>query len=168
MDLEDEVGLVAIAKNLELRFDCGDIFLGDERVNEQIRTEQAGNLASKIATMAEVRAALLEWQKNCAKPPGLVADGRDMGTVVFPEAKYKIFLTASVSARAQRRFKQLRDKDFSVNIRRLLQEIAERDERDVSRAISPLKPAEDAVCLDSTSLGIDEVVSEVMKLIELN
>ncbi len=165
MDLEDESSLADVARNLELSFQSGDVFLGSERISEEIRTEQTGNLASKIATMHPVREALLQWQRDCAKAPGLVADGRDMGTVVFPRAKYKIFLTASVSARAQRRFKQLRDKGFGVNIRRLLHEIAERDERDMNRVISPLRAADDAICLDSTNIGIDEVVSSVMNLV---
>ncbi|NKB61569.1 MAG: (d)CMP kinase [Gammaproteobacteria bacterium] len=165
MDLEDESSLADVARNLELSFQSGDVFLGSERISEEIRTEQTGNLASKIATMHPVREALLQWQRDCAKAPGLVADGRDMGTVVFPRAKYKIFLTASVSARAQRRFKQLRDKGFGVNIRRLLHEIAERDERDMNRVISPLRAADDAICLDSTNMGIDEVVSSVMNLV---
>ena len=165
MDLEDESSLADVARNLELSFQSGDVFLGSERISEEIRTEQTGNLASKIATMHPVREALLQWQRDCAKAPGLVAVGRDMGTVVFPRAKYKIFLTASVSARAQRRFKQLRDKGFGVNIRRLLHEIAERDERDMNRVISPLRAADDAICLDSTNMGIDEVVSSVMNLV---
>ncbi|NKB77179.1 MAG: (d)CMP kinase [Gammaproteobacteria bacterium] len=166
LDLHDDELLAEVAKNLELRFESGEIFLGSELISDEIRTEEAGDLASKIATINKVREALLKWQRKCARPPGLVADGRDMGTVIFPQARHKIFLTASVSTRAQRRFKQLRDKGFNVNIRRLLYEIAERDERDMSRKISPLRPADDAVCLDSTGLGIEEVVSQVMNLIE--
>ncbi len=158
---DDVDGLVKIAANLELSFADGAVFLGDEALGDQIRTEQAGARASKIAPSPAVRAALLSWQRKCARPPGLVADGRDMGSVVFPAAACKIFLTASVEARAKRRFRQLREKGFDVSIARLLREIAERDERDSSRTASPLKRASDAFALDTTGLSIEQALAAV-------
>ena len=159
----DEVDrLVALAGRLELSFRNDAVFLGDEEIGDQIRTEEAGDRASRIAPLPEVRAALLKWQRRCARPPGLIADGRDMGTVVFPEADCKIFLTSSAEARAKRRFKQLREKGFDVNITQLLRDIGERDRRDASRSVSPLKRASDAFELDATDLSIDEVMAVVL------
>ena len=166
IDLDDGARLAVLAGGLELSFKDGAVFLGDEEIGDQIRTEEAGERASRVAPLPEVRAALLDWQRRCARPPGLVADGRDMGTVVFPGAQCKIFLTASAEARAKRRFKQLRDKGFDVNIRRLVREIGERDRRDLTRAISPLKRAGDAFELDTTELAIDEVMSAVFERVK--
>ena len=134
-------------------------------VDHLIRTEESGSRASRLAPLGLVREALLGWQRGCARNPGLVADGRDMGTVVFPHAICKIFLTASVEARAKRRFNQLRLKGFDVNIRQLSEEITLRDLRDANRTVSPLKPAEGAIVLDTTDLTIAQVISEVLEQI---
>ena len=159
--LDDVDGLVEIAGDLRLSFENDAVFLGEEEIGDRIRTEQAGERASRVAPLPAVRATLLAWQRRCARPPGLVADGRDMGTVVFPSADCKIFLTASAQARAERRFKQLREKGFDVSIRRLLRDIVERDRRDSNRSVSPLKCASDAFELDTTELSIDEVMEVV-------
>lgn len=169
--LDDSQGLEKIARKLDLRFEVSggeehetEVFLGDENVTRAIRTEQAGNAASKVAAVPEVRAALLERQKAFQQMPGLVADGRDMGTVVFPDAKLKLFLTASAEERAKRRHKQLMEKGVSVNIRALFDEISERDKRDSERSTAPLKAADDAVMLDTTNMDIQQVVEEILKL----
>lgn len=166
VDFSDGTTLVKIAKNMEVSFENGQVLLNSEPLGDVIRTEEAGKHASMISPIPEVRETLLVWQRHQAKIPGLVADGRDMGTVVFPDATCKIFLTASVQARAERRYKQLRDKGFDVNIRQLFQEISERDERDASRKVSPLKPAEDAILLDTTGVGIQDVVSQVVSRVK--
>ncbi len=132
-------------------------------MTDLIRTETAGNNASKVAAMPAVRAALLDWQRDYARSPGLVADGRDMGTTVFPTAGVKFFLTASAEERAQRRYKQLKEKGLPANLAALTAEIEERDARDRSRTASPLVPAADAIEIDSTVLGIDEVVRIVLQ-----
>jgi CMP/dCMP kinase len=165
----DEVGFAAIAQNLEVRFGAdlhGDeqIWLEGIEVSRSIRTEQAGEGASQVAAIPAVRAALVERQQAFATPPGLVADGRDMGTVIFPDAGLKIFLTASADERARRRYKQLKDKGLSANLAALSLEIAERDRRDANRPIAPLKPADDAIIVDSTSMSIDAVVARVLEL----
>ena len=165
VDLDDESALAEMAEGLVLEFDYGRVFLNGECVDDLIRSEEAGDRASRIAPLSGVRQALLRWQRGCAKPPGLVADGRDMGTVVFPSATCKIYLTASAEARAKRRFNQLRLKGFDVNIRQLFEEITERDQRDANRPVSPLKPAEDAHLLDTTEMTIEQVVEEVLKLV---
>ncbi len=159
---DDVGGLVNLSQNLDLTFTAQGISLDGKPVGDEIRTEDAGKRASLVSPIPEVRKTLLQWQRARARPPGLVADGRDMGTVVFPNAICKIFLTASAQARADRRFKQLRDKGFDVNIAQLFKEISERDERDANRKVSPLKPAHDAVVLDTTELDIAEVISRVM------
>jgi cytidylate kinase len=157
--------LIEMAENMPLTFDGDRILLDQEEVSDAIRTERAGNQASKVAAIGQVREALLAWQRHYARPPGLVADGRDMGTVVFPSAQVKIFLTASPEERAKRRYKQLKEKGLSVNLADLIKEIRERDERDSRRVISPLKAADDAVTLDSTNLTIDEVYTRVMQTV---
>ncbi|MCG8099703.1 MAG: (d)CMP kinase, partial [Candidatus Thiodiazotropha taylori] len=146
-----------------LSFAQGKVLLGQDNVADAIRTETAGNAASKVAAIPQVRQALLDWQQSYAKAPGLVADGRDMGTVVFPTAEVKIFLTASVEERALRRYKQLKEKGLSVNLADLTDEIKERDERDSGRAVAPLKAASDAWQLDSTQFSADEVYQQVMQ-----
>ena len=161
----DIEALLGLANNMIPVFKGGQVWLDGICIDEYIRTEEGGNRASRVAVIPQVRTALLDWQKRCARPPGLVADGRDMGTVVFPDASYKIYLTASAQERARRRFKQLKDKGFDANIRRLLDEIVQRDERDMNRDVSPLKPADDAVFLDTTSLDIDQVVDKVLNLV---
>ncbi len=152
-----------IARNLDVRFDRGQVFLDDEDVTLAIRSESAGNNASRVAAMPEVREALLDWQRRAARPPGLVADGRDMGTTVFPEAPLKVFLDASAGERAKRRYKQLKEKGISSNIDRLAAEIRERDERDRNRAVSPLVPAPGALVIDSTGMTIDQVVERILQ-----
>lgn len=169
LDPEDERGFARIAETLDVRFGTDvrgeeQIWLEDAEVSTQIRTEQAGEWASQVAAMPAVRAALVGRQRAFAVPPGLVADGRDMGTIIFPEAGLKIFLTASADERARRRYKQLKEKGVDANLAALSQEIAERDRRDTNRAIAPLVPAHDAVIVDSTSMSVDEVVARVLEL----
>ncbi|MES9812582.1 MAG: (d)CMP kinase [Candidatus Thiodiazotropha sp.] len=154
-----------MAKGMPLSFDQGRVLLDGEDVSRIIRTETIGNAASKVAAIPQVREALLAWQRNYARSPGLVADGRDMGTVVFPQAKVKIFLTASAEERAQRRYKQLKEKGLGVNLARLTEEIRERDERDSKRAVAPLVASESAYQLDSTAMTIDEVYGRAMQIV---
>jgi cytidylate kinase len=166
---DDIAGHAAVAEGLDVVFgvDSGGeevVSLQGNDVTREIRTETAGAAASRVAAMAPVRTALLHRQRAFARPPGLVADGRDMGTVVFPSAPLKIFLTASAEERARRRHKQLMEKGVTVNLADLSQEIEERDRRDSDRPVAPLRPAEDAVVLDSTGLRIDEVVDKVLAL----
>lgn len=165
---DDEPGLVSLAKDLDMSFVDGNVLLNGEVVGDVIRTEEAGKRASMVSPIPAVRETLLVWQHSQARMPGLVADGRDMGTVVFPTANCKIFLTANARARAERRFKQLRDKGFNVNIAQLFDEITERDGRDANRKVSPLKPADDAIVLDTTNLPIQDVVSRVMTEVNLS
>lgn len=141
----------------------GLILLDGEDVTTAIRTESCGNHASKIAAIPEVREALLVWQRNFRQQPGLIADGRDMGTVVFPDAKLKLFLDASAEERANRRFEQLKEQGLDANLESLYEEIAERDLRDRTRKISPLKPAEDAIVIDTTILSVDKVIGRVFE-----
>jgi len=161
---DNEAQAAELASSMQVEFTADGVILNGEDVSLAIRTESAGNDASKVAAMPAVRAALLDWQKAFAKMPGLIADGRDMGTTVFPQAPLKIFLTASAEERAQRRHKQLNEKGISSSIAALAAEIAERDERDRTRATSPLVPADDAIVIDSTSLSIDEVVQHILTL----
>ncbi|MES9829799.1 MAG: (d)CMP kinase [Candidatus Thiodiazotropha sp.] len=154
-----------MANSMPLLFDQGRVLLDGEDVSRIIRTETIGNAASKVAAIPQVREALLAWQRNYARSPGLVADGRDMGTVVFPQAKVKIFLTASAEERAQRRYKQLKEKGLGVNLARLTEEIRERDERDSKRAVAPLVASESAHRLDSTAMTIDEVYGQAMQIV---
>ena len=140
----------------------GKVILEGEDVSKSIRTEEVGAIASKIAAFPRVREALLRRQRAFKVSPGLVADGRDMGTVVFVDAPVKVFLTASAEERAQRRFNQLKENDFDVKIGRLLDDIRQRDERDQTRTVAPLIPAEGALIVDSTDLSIDEVVSKIL------
>ncbi|MGD8796580.1 MAG: (d)CMP kinase [Thiohalophilus sp.] len=169
IDMQDEAALADYALNMDVDFevqaDSGEVLakLDGEPVGNAIRTEQVGNDASKVAALGEVREALLQRQRDFRQPPGLVADGRDMGTTVFPDAGLKIYLTASAEVRAERRYKQLKDKGISASLAGLQQEIAERDARDTERQSSPLKPATDAIELDTSSLGIDEVVERVLE-----
>lgn len=151
------------AASMELAFVKERITLSGQDVTDDVRREDVGNRASEIARIPAVRAALLERQRGFRRPPGLVADGRDMGTVVFPDAVLKVFLTASVATRAQRRYKQLIDKGNHANLAALSRDLEERDKRDAAREVAPLKPAADAVSLDSSGLTIDEVVDRVLK-----
>jgi CMP/dCMP kinase len=161
--LDDEVGVATIASQLPCSFTGDQIWLGDEDVTNAIRAEEIGKAASKIAVLPKVRRALFQFQQDFLKPPGLVTDGRDMGTVVFPGAILKIFLTASIPARAERRFKQLISKGFSANMEDLLEDLTERDERDRNRLAAPLKPAQGAYLLDTSDLTAEQAVSEVLK-----
>ena len=166
--LNDEEGLVKVAAGLDVAFEPtpeGEpvrVILAGQDVTADIRTESAGDNASKVAVMQPVRDALLQRQRDFRQTPGLVADGRDMGTVVFPDAPVKIFLTASAEERAQRRYSQLKDAGVDVNIDALLEEIRVRDERDMNRSAAPLKPADDAQVIDSTGLSIEEVLDRCM------
>ncbi len=172
VDIEDEDALENLAKtlNLEFRTEPGkelvSVYLDAQEVSKDLRTEATGEMASKIATIAIVRKALLERQRAFSKPPGLVADGRDMGTQVFANAPFKVYLTASAEERANRRLKQLQSAGSKGIISQILQEVKKRDERDSTRKSSPLKPAEDALIIDTTDLSIDEVITKVMALIE--
>ena len=165
-DLQDEQVIADIASQLQVRFDVtGDatrVMLAGEDVTDAIRHENVSMSASVVAAYPKVRAALLQRQKDFAQAPGLVADGRDMGTTVFPQAKVKIFLTASAEARAERRYKQLIQKGAAVEMAALIKDIKDRDDRDTNRASSPLKPADDALVLDSTSLSIEQVLSAIL------
>jgi cytidylate kinase len=151
------------AAGLEAVFLDGKIILSGQDVTDKLREEAVGERASEIAKLPAVRAALLGRQRAFRRPPGLVADGRDMGTVVFPDATLKVFLTASVATRAQRRHKQLNDKGNHATLAALSSALEERDKRDAARAVAPLKPASDAVSIDSSALTIDEVVDLVLK-----
>jgi len=161
--LDDETAIAAVAVNLPCRFTGEQIWLGDEDVSKAIRSEEISKAASKIAVLPRVRKALFQFQHDFLKEPGLVTDGRDMGTVVFPHATLKIFLTASIPARAERRFKQLISKGFSANIEDLLQDLTERDERDKNRLTAPLRPAQGAYLLDTSELTAEQAVSEVLQ-----
>jgi cytidylate kinase len=163
-NLDDEPGLVAIARNLNARFDGESAVLGGRDVTDAIRAETVSAAASRIAASPPVREALLERQRAFRRAPGLVADGRDMGTVVFPDAALKIFLTASAEERAARRHKQLMEKGMGANMTALLQDIRERDRRDSERSAAPLQKSADAVLLDTTHLSVAEAVTQVLAL----
>jgi cytidylate kinase len=160
------------ARQLGVRFEAGDpdeepkIYLEDQDVTLELRTETCGELASRVAAIPEVREALLERQRQFRQPPGLVADGRDMGTTVFPQADLKIFLTASAEVRAQRRYKQLKEKGNNVSLSALVQDINQRDARDSTRSVSPLVPAQDAVIVDTSEMDIALVMQRVQELVQ--
>jgi len=169
--LTDAKALADLALSLDVSFVSNgngvDTLLSGENVGDKLRTEVVAQAASEVASIQAVRDALLARQKAFLQEPGLIADGRDMGTVVFPNAAVKVFLDASAEERAERRFNQLQEKGFNVNIAQILSEIKERDFRDRNRAVAPLRPADDALVIDSTSLTIDEVVLKVLALVEL-
>ncbi|MDQ3494695.1 MAG: (d)CMP kinase [Pseudomonadota bacterium] len=170
LDLDDAGALVRCTFDTEIRFrddPGGDlrVLVNGHDATDELRTETAGAAASAIAAIPAVRAALKDRQRAFRQPPGLVADGRDMGTVIFPDAAIKVFLTASAGERAERRYKQLKDKGVSVTLDGLLREILARDARDASRTVAPLRPAEGAVHIDTTGLGIDDVVQRVLALV---
>ena len=166
VELDDESQVARVARELPVSFeesiDGIRVMLDGRDVGDEIRTERAGDMASRVARLPMVRAALFERQRSFAVPPGLVADGRDMGTVVFPEAVLKVFLTASTEERARRRHKQLKEKGIDVSLRDLSRDVAERDQRDSSRPVAPLKPAHGARIMDSTNLTSAEVVSQII------
>ena len=170
IDLSDAEAVAACAARTEIRFEStGDgephVLVNGKDATHQLRMETAGAAASAIAAHPPVRAALVDLQHRFRRRPGLVADGRDMGTVIFPDTRYKVFLTASAEERAKRRYKQLKEKGVSVSLESLLHEIAARDERDAGRAVAPLKPASDAVVLDSTGMPITEVIERVLAVL---
>ncbi|MBT8047113.1 MAG: (d)CMP kinase [Xanthomonadales bacterium] len=169
---DDEETLGRVARSLDANFGISEegmvVLLDGNYITGRLRSETVSVFSSRIAAFPFVREALIVRQRAFRKPPGLVADGRDMGTVIFPDAKLKIFLTASAEARAERRYKQLKEKGESVNLTRLFQDIKKRDERDSTRAVSPLRPAEDAHVIDSTELSINEVLREIHVLLEKN
>ncbi len=168
IDLLDIASIVDIAKAISLEFECGDelvVKLDGVDITDRLPSEATGNVASIIAAYPDVRAVLLQKQKDFQQAPGLVADGRDMGTVVFPEAENKVFLTASAQERASRRYKQLKEKRIDANLAQITKEIEARDRRDQERASAPLKAADDALFIDSSNLSVDQVIEEVMNLI---
>ncbi len=164
VNLEDALAVAALAGHLDLLFQNDQVYLNGKDVTAAIRSELVGQGASKIAVHAPVRAALLQKQRGFARAPGLVADGRDMATVVFPDACVKVFLTAEVQVRAQRRYKQLLEKGNSVKFEHLLADLEERDHRDVNRLAAPLKPTAQSQVLDSTLMSIEEIVDCVYSL----
>src|SRR5579885_1401459 len=171
LDLSDAEAVTRCAQALKIRFrdpkDGGEtrVIVNGHDATDELRTETAGAAASAIAAIPSVRQALVDLQLSFRMPPGLVADGRDMGTVIFPDARYKVFLTASASERAKRRYKQLKGKGLDVTLASLLHEIEARDARDASRAVAPLKPARDAVLVDTTGMSIEQVVTKVLSLL---
>ncbi len=168
--LDNEDALSLLAAHLDVQFHPSDdgvrVVLEGEEVSKSIRSQACADAASKVAIFPRVREALLRRQRAFRQHPGLIADGRDMGTVVFPQAQAKIYLTASAEERAERRFAQLKEKGYDVSIDRLLEEIRERDERDANRKVAPLKPAEDALEVDTTGLDIDQVLVSVLCHVE--
>jgi 3-phosphoshikimate 1-carboxyvinyltransferase len=160
--LDDEASLAAVAARLDVRFQGGEILLAERKVTDAIRTEACSAGSSRVAAFGQVRTALLDRQRAFRRPPGLVADGRDMGTVVFPDATLKVFLTAGPEARAERRYKQLRDKGIAANIDTLLLDLRERDARDAARSVAPLKAAPDARLLDTTRMSALEAAAAVL------
>lgn len=168
VSLDDELALSHLCKNLNIQFISKEIsepptiLLEEKEVTAQIRSEVIGNIASKISIFPKVREALLARQRAFRKPPGLVTDGRDMGTVIFPDAILKIFLTASLQVRALRRFNQLKEMGIHVNLGDLLQELSQRDKRDQERNAAPLKPADDAICIATDALSVEEVVEKIL------
>ena len=168
VDLADEIAIVKVAETMDLAFECGDelmVKLNGVDITPQLGLESTGNVASIIASLPKVRQALLQKQQSFRQSPGLVADGRDMGTVVFTDAQNKVFLTASAEERAERRYKQLKEKGIDANLSSLINDIAERDRRDSERAIAPLAMAEDALYIDSSKMSIDAVLEEILKII---
>lgn len=163
-DSLEEARLAEVAARMDVSFQGGDALLDDEDVSSHIRSEPCGIRASEVARLPAVRQALLRRQRAFRRPPGLVADGRDMGTVVFPDAALKIFLTANPEVRAERRYKQLKEKGIDANLRALSRDLRERDERDTKRAVAPLVPAPDSQVLDSSALSIEQVVDRILKL----
>jgi cytidylate kinase len=170
--IDDIDGLLKLANNFDISFKLNsnhkplNVYLNNAEVSSELRTEKTASLASQFAKIKSLRKTLLVKQRQFKKLPGLVADGRDMGTVVFPDAPFKVFLTAEVEERAKRRLKQLQETGIAGNISHTLAEVQKRDERDVNRQHSPLKPAKDALVIDTTNLTINEVITKVMALIK--
>ena len=166
MDLDDGEALAAMAAGLAIEFAGERVLVDGEDLTDVIRTEPVSRASSQVSAHGPVRAAILDLQRSMRRPPGLVADGRDMGTVVFQDAELKIYLDASAEIRAERRYNQLKNKGLDVNFRALLANLEERDARDKARAVSPLVPAEDALIIDSTNLSIEEVLAKVISEVE--
>jgi cytidylate kinase len=171
LEAQDKEKLIPLALSLNLRFESSDdnetkVILDEENISNEIRNEQCGQDASTIAAIHEIRAALLERQRSFAQAPGLVTDGRDMGTVVFPDAVLKVFLYADEEERAQRRYLQLKEKQINVSLAQVVEDLAKRDTRDTARTHAPLRPAEDAIKIDTTSLSIVQVFNNVLDLID--
>lgn len=162
VDLADGAAVAGVAARMNIAFRAGRVFLNDEDVSDEIRTETASQNASRVAALPPVREALLRLQRDFLVPPGLVADGRDMGSVVFPEAALKVYLTASAEARAERRTKQLKEKGMSAIIGDVVKELRSRDDRDTNRPIAPLKHYPDAYLLDTTGISADEAVQKIL------
>ena len=160
----DETRLAEIAATMDVAFQEDEILLEDEDVTDKVRSEECGKRASEVARLPAVRQVLLRRQRAFRRPPGLVADGRDMGTVVFPDAPLKVFLTARPEIRAERRYKQLKEKGIDANLRALSRDLEERDERDAKRAVAPLVPAPDSQVLDSSALSVEAVVEQILEL----
>ena len=167
IEFDDIQGLVDLAKGLNLEFTEQGIILNGSVVGDKIRTEQAGKHASMVSPIPEVRETLLKWQRSRAVAPGLVADGRDMGTVVFPQACCKIFLTAAPEVRANRRFEELKAKgEQDISLQKILQDVIERDHRDQTRDLAPLKPAEDSIIVDTSEMNLEEVLESLKNIVE--
>ena len=170
INLDDEQALARMAKTMDLEFECAQenyqVLLEGVDITQEMARETSGNNASRIAAKPLVRQALVEKQRAFKRPPGLIAEGRDMGTVIFPEANFKIFLTASVEERARRRYLQLKQTDNNVSLDKLRDEIEMRDHRDMNRSVAPLRPADDAVLIDSTSATIEDVVNQCLGIIK--
>lgn len=162
---QDEPAVAAIIKTLHIEFKNGDIFLNQQNVSDEVRSEEIGKGASQVAVHPAVRGALMDLQRSFRQAPGLVADGRDMGTVIFPDARTKIYLTASAEIRAERRYKQLLAKGVSADLLEILRDLKERDARDQQRAAAPLMQAEDAELLETNQLSISEAVEKVLRKI---
>jgi cytidylate kinase len=159
--LDDERALARVAQTLDVRFEAGEVSLADERVTDAIRSEDCSRAASRVAALPAVRRALLERQQAFRRAPGLVAEGRDMGSIVFPDAGLKVFLTASLESRAERRYKQLMDKGIAATLPGLLQDLRERDARDASRSVAPLKQVPDARLLDTTAMSAAQAAARI-------
>jgi len=164
VSLEDEPGLAALARSMRVEFDTSGVRLAGRDVTASLRAEDVGVAASRVAARPSVRTALLERQRGLRRPPGLVADGRDMGSIVFPDARLKVFLTADLGTRAERRYKQLKEKGMYAKMADVVEELRLRDERDSARPVAPLKHYPDAVFLDTTGLSVDAAVQVILGL----
>ncbi|WP_159990974.1 (d)CMP kinase [Pelistega ratti] len=162
LNADDEQAVAAVIPDLVIRFDVDRVYVNDQEVSEQLRLEHIGKLASKVAAYPAVRQALLDLQRSFLTDKGLVGDGRDMGTVIFPQAPLKIFLIADVNERAKRRYKQLVEKGIDADFEAILLDLQKRDEQDMNRAVAPLKPADDAIVIDSSYMGIQAVVDRIL------
>ncbi|NEN75776.1 (d)CMP kinase [Pelistega sp. NLN82] len=162
LNADDEQAVAAVIPDLVIRFDVDRVYVNDQEVSEQLRLEHIGKLASKVAAYPAVRQALLDLQRSFLTNKGLVGDGRDMGTVIFPQAPLKIFLIADVNERAKRRYKQLVEKGIDADFEAILLDLQKRDEQDMNRAVAPLKPADDAIVIDSSYMGIQAVVDRIL------